>query len=362
MSSRSKPVATPPAGRRTLASLLLPAALLLLFPSLAHAQDPGQFRVCADPDNLPFASEDRTRQGLYVELAAALAQSMRRELTIHWWRNIYGKRMLRNTLLADKCDAYFGLPHGAELFGPRIIYSKPFLEVAYALVVPKAMTVARLADLRGKKIGVQFGSPPQFLLANLDDFQTATFLSAEEAMAALAQGQIDAAFIWGPSAGYYNKEQLGARFAVLPTNGRGMHWSVAVGFARNDAALRDLVDTHLARLDAAIADLKRKYGLPDGPAFDLTAAPEPAAGKEAAAGRVLFNNNCAHCHGPNGVAAEKRVDLRRMRLKYGAEAEHAYVKATRDGRTAKGMPAWKDTLSETELAAIKAFVDTLQRQ
>ena len=68
-------------------------------------------RVCADPDNLPFSSSGGGERGLYVELAELVAARMGAAPEYFWWRSYFGKRTVRNTLLSDQCDAFFGLPY-----------------------------------------------------------------------------------------------------------------------------------------------------------------------------------------------------------------------------------------------------------
>ena len=106
-----------------------------------------------------------------------------------------------------------GLPQDKDFMGPRLIFSKPLLQVGYALALPKSLTVASLDDLSGRRVAVQIATTPQSLLADRDDIQTVTFREPEEAMAALAAGQVDAAFIWGPIAGYVNKHRARQRLS-----------------------------------------------------------------------------------------------------------------------------------------------------
>ena len=56
---------------------------------------------------------------------------------------------------------------------------------------------------------------------------------------ALADGHVDAAFVWGPSAGYMNHTKLLDRFTVAPIAGDGMQWNVGIGFSSEQGALRD---------------------------------------------------------------------------------------------------------------------------
>jgi len=35
------------------------------------------------------------------------------------------------------------------------------------------------------------------------------------------------------------------------------------------------------------------------------------------AGKEIFNGTCAHCHGPDAVQSERRIDLRLLQNRYG---------------------------------------------
>lgn len=364
------------------ASLL---ALLLSGATASAGVDSSTLRVCADPDNLPFTREAKPGEpkGFYLDLADALGERMGRPVEVHWWRDFYAKRMLRATLLANRCDLFFGLPQGAELFGPRVIFSKPILDVGYVLALPPGAAAGGVDDLKGKKIAVQFGSPPQNALAVRDDVKAVTFLSAEAAMQAVADGAADAGYVWGPTAGYYNKVTLGGRFrfAAATAGGSGMAGKVGIGFTREHAKLRDEVDAQIDNLQPTIDRLKEKYGFPDGaetprrktegqpgaPALKAEAV-QTAKGAAPAAddarggqGNSIFNNLCSHCHGPNGEAAERRVDLRRLKMKYGDQFDEVFKTTVENGRPSKGMPVWKDILSGEEFTAVKSYIYSLQK-
>ncbi len=94
------------------------------------------FRLCADPDNLPFSSSNASKPGIYVELGQEIARSLGREFEPVWSLSYFGKRTVRTTLLAGQCDAFIGLPAGEGFMGPQLIFSKPFMTVGYALAVP----------------------------------------------------------------------------------------------------------------------------------------------------------------------------------------------------------------------------------
>jgi polar amino acid transport system substrate-binding protein len=364
------------AARRTLAVVLLS----VLFYAGARAT-PVRLRVCADPDNLPFTGADPRRQGMYLELAEILAERLGAQITYVWWRNFQGKRSIRLTLLAGKCEVYFGLPYVQGFMGKRLLLSQPFFRVGYAIVAPKSSQINHLDDLRGKSVGVQFASPPQNLLASQAGVETVTFRYPVEAMEALRAGHIDVAFIWGPTAGYLNLYQLQNTYDVTPVAGPDLQWQVAIGLPKTETALKANLDRELSQLQHTITRLAMKYGLPVSEPRPLQQgeAPSPPAavhptmpareGKDHALrhdtdavreGRSLLNQYCAHCHGPNAMSAERRTNLRRLHTRYPGTHDQVFYTTVMNGRPSKGMPRWGGALSEEQIWQIKAFLDSVQ--
>ena len=77
-------------------------------------------------------------------------------------------------------------------------------------------------------------------------------------------------------------------------------------------------------------------------------------------GRSLFNQYCAHCHGPNAIQGERPRDLRRLNLRHGREAARVFYETANRGRPDKGMPTWKGVLSDDTLWRIFTFLETVQ--
>ena len=339
--------------RRAILSALAGAALT----GAAAADQPVQqspvqsLRLCADPSNLPFSTSSQAAAkagtpGMYVEIGQAVADALGRPMETVWSLSYFEKRNLRTTMLAGKCDFAVGLPATEDFMGPAVIFSRPILSVGYAIVAPKGVRIASLNDLDGKRVAVQFASTPQSLIATRDAITASTVMDPEEGMRLLAEGGVDAAFVWGPSAGYDNHGSLHDAFQVIPVDGESMRFEAAIGFARKQKALRDQVDAVLPQLATRIVELEAKYALPRGaavrlaaadtqaPATDAAAAPSPAtpappstppaapesatgagdasaataasaSAADVAAGREIFNSTCAHCHGPDAVQSEK---------------------------------------------------------
>ena len=125
-----------------------------------------------------------------------------------------------------------------------------------------AFAFASLDDLKQVTVAVQFGSQPQLLLATRDGFRMATFRHVEEAMDALARGETGAAFVWGPTAGFYNKTRLAGAWKVVPVAGPGLQWHVVAAVRKGDASLKDRVGRALAELGPDIRRLADQYGFP----------------------------------------------------------------------------------------------------
>ena len=354
------------------------AAALLCGAAAAQAAQP--LRLCADPANLPFSSNapeavGQGAPGLYVEIGQAVAEALGRPMETVWSLSYFGKRNIRTTLLAGQCDLAVGLPAVSDFMGPRVIFSRPILKLGYALVVPKGRAVTGIDDLKGQRVAVQFASPPQSLLATRSDITAVTTLDPEEAMRRLAAGEVDAAFIWSPSAGYINHTALHDKFAVTPVDAPQMQWQAAIGFSSKQPGLRDEVDAALPRLDPTIRQLSAKYAVAMGPSLTYTdagpvqvavaeAASAPAHGAEAKGdallGKEIFNGTCAHCHGPDGVVQDRKIDLRRLEHKYADQMDEVFLTTVTNGRPSKGMPTWKDVFKQQDFINILAYLKTIQ--
>lgn len=366
------------------------AAVAMAAALAAPAVQAGPLRVCADPDNLPFSKADGPERGLYIELAELVGRQLGTPVEYVWWLTYNQRRALRNSM--DGCDAYFALPADADYRLRGLVRTKPFLDVRYALVAPPALKVQQLADLKGRRIGVLHASPPHILMATREGYTTSSYRDTGEALAALARGEVDAAFLWGPSAGFDIGRQFAGRWTITPVSGEGLGGGVAVAVTRDKADLATRIDKALVELQPQIRALAVKYGFPLAAPLPLsanhaaphrsavaaapatvpsawvvqatTAAPTaaPAAGKaDLGPARVRFNDTCSHCHGKDGASPISERDLRRLKLRYKDDWNNVALKTIREGRLDQGMPAWKGTYTEQQIQELMGFLATIQR-
>lgn len=360
-------------------------------------------RVCSDPDNLPFSKAEGPERGLYVELAELVGQRLNSPVEYVWWLSFNQRKALRNTILQDGCDAYFALPADAEYKVRGLDKTHAFLNVSYAVVAPPALGLKGLSDLKGKRIAVLIGSPPHILLARHEGYNSTSFRLQEDALDALAKGEVDAAILWGPSAGYENMKRFQGRWRVTPVTGEGLAGQVAVAVRASKGPLVAGIDKALADLKPDIAALAVKYGFPmskpvelaqaassSSAALAIAAGPadgpvRPAAGREwfvktagpaapaatnapAAAGpaetmegRSRFNNVCSHCHGTNAVTAVSERDLRRLKLRYKDLWRETAIKTIKEGRSDLGMPSWKSSYDDKQIDELLGYLSTVQK-
>ena len=365
-------------------------ATALMAATVTSSMAADALRVCSDPDNLPFSKSEGADKGLYIELADMVGQRMGAKVEYVWWLSFNQRKALRNTM--EGCDAYFALPADAEYKVKGLAKSNAFLNVSYAIVAPQGLTVTTLSDLKPKKIGVLHASPPQILLASKGGYTASTFRSQEEVFEALNKKEIDAALLWGPSAGFDNKKLFDNRWQVIPINGEGLGGQVAVAVSKDNPELKERINKALEELKPEIQQLTVKYGFPlqvplivnvrktDTHYAQSTVTPAKTgfmkvsdkpkqrewlvaeSGDTIAEAKSNFNNKCSHCHGSNGASPISERDLRKLSMRYKEEWKDVAYNTITKGRPDLGMPTWGGILPEEEIKAIIEFLVTMQKK
>jgi polar amino acid transport system substrate-binding protein len=86
---------------------------------------------------------------------------------------------------------------------------------------------------------------------------------------------------------------------------------------------------------------------------------DPASIKE---GQSLFNQICAHCHGPNAITGQSERNLRHLRIRYGNDMAEIYRSTVLHGRPDKGMPVWGEILDGKTIDMIYAYLNSVQSE
>jgi mxaJ protein len=253
------------------------AAILFCVAAAASAQTPpAALRVCADPDNLPYSHQDGS--GFENRIAQLVADDLKLPLEYAWLPDRRG--FVRKTMGAGLCDVIIGVPVAFE----RTLNTRPYYRSSYMLVEPAAHRSPpqdfRDPRLKQWRIGVQLvgddlaTTPPGHALvqagatANVVGFPIPGDQPAAARMVqALARGELDAAFVWGPQAGYYAMRAelpLQLHYVAPPDTlkDQPFTFAIAMGVRRGDTALRERLDELLARRRDDIRAILAEYAVP----------------------------------------------------------------------------------------------------
>lgn len=128
--------------------------------------------------------------------------------------------------------------------------SDPYMKNEMIFVVAEDSTIKAMSQLKGRAVGVQEGSSAQELLeaSELYEGLTVTLFGDNVALLnALAEGRLDAAFLDSVVA-YYFIASGDRAFYVLPGNLGEEDY--AIGFRKDDQALRDRIQEVIAGMNA----------------------------------------------------------------------------------------------------------------
>jgi mxaJ protein len=247
-------------------------ALAALAAALTSAARADELVVCADPDNLPYSRADGS--GFENRIAGLLAAKLGRALRYYWLPDRRG--FLRKTLNERHCDLVIGVPADAD----RALTTPPYYVASYVFATRSSLgAIASLDDPRllTLRIGVPLvggdagSEAPAIALAergvitNVIGFPPfGAEPAAQRMMAALDDGTIDVALLWGPQAGYFARRcahpVVLTRIADVgdaPTT-----FAIAMGVRRDDRALRDEIARALPALAQAIDRVLDDFDVP----------------------------------------------------------------------------------------------------
>jgi mxaJ protein len=251
--------------------------VLLLACTLAHARE---LRVCADPNNLPYSNA--AGEGFENRIVAVLARDLGASVRYTWWAQRRGA--VRNTLNAGTCDLVPGTATEAEITGTTI----PYYRSTYVVVTRADRGLGALSSfddprLHHLRIGVQLigddgaNTPPAQALAqrgivdNVRGFMVYGDYSDRAPQSpiidAVASGAIDAAFVWGPTAGYF-AARASAPLRVQPVRdriGAPMAFDISMGVRRRDQDMKREIDAALVRERTSIEAILAAYDVPTLP-------------------------------------------------------------------------------------------------
>src|SRR3954453_11337570 len=234
--------------------------------------DPKVLRVCADPRNLPFSNEKG--EGFENKLAELLAEKLNKRLDYMYFPQATG--FVKMTLGAHRWDVIMGFPQGDDL-AQGTTPSYPTASTLGTKPGSGLDEVATLEDarLKSKHMGIVAGTPPATnmavngLMMNAKPYplmiDTRIDSSAMAMINDLTSGQIDAAVLWGPMAGYYAKQSsppLHVMPLVKETSGPKLVFRIGMGVRPADQNWKRLLNRLIQENQPAINRILLDFGVP----------------------------------------------------------------------------------------------------
>lgn len=254
------------------------ALALISFAQAGAAAEPAatfELRFCAAIANYP--ASDRDRGGFDIELAELIADELGATATFTWTN--FDEIGMRDSLHAGLCDVVIGVTEGV----PNILTTVPYLNAPYAFVTRSAsdLSIQSLDDpqLRELVIGTYQAGLPSIALSNRGIVDNVVEIAAvvrrngvdadAPILAALLDGSVDVAIIYGPVAAAAATESavgldltpvtpeidFGARLLQLSR-------ILTLGVRSHDEALRDRLNRVLAHRWDEVTAVLDAYEIP----------------------------------------------------------------------------------------------------
>jgi mxaJ protein len=271
------------------------AALLVAATAALPARAPREFRVCADPNNLPFSN--KAGEGFENKIAELFARDLDATVTYDWLAMQRG--FSRKTLKTGSCDVIMGVPAHYD----PVLTTRPYYRTTYVFVYRAAdgPRVTSLDDtvLKHVKVGIHVigddyeNTPPAQALAmrgiisNVKGYRIVDDYSKpnppSHIIDAVARGDIDVAIVYGPFAGYFAPKEP-VKLEVVPVSqkvdsvsGIPFTYEIAMGVRKDDPQRAAMLDSLIDRERPAIDSLLARYGVPTLP---IDSKPPAATGQE----------------------------------------------------------------------------------
>lgn len=257
-----------------------------------RTEDPSEFRVCADKDNLPYSNDKQ--EGFENKIAELIAKDLGKKVVYQFWYDRLG--FIRNTLNARRCDVIMGTVAGNDM----VLTSKPYYRSGYVFVYRKDSGYNikdwDSPDLKKGIIGVVGQTPPsrpindKGLMENSRPYRIMRDLNLPPSFMIddLVKGDIDIAVIWGPIGGYYAKK-ASIPLVVVPApeyeavNVHGKeYWNISVAVRKREKERMGMIQEVLDRRHADIVKILDDYGIPHVPVVE-----ERKGGKKKAEGDAI---------------------------------------------------------------------------
>ncbi len=213
----------------------------------ARIQENGVLRVGLDPTFPPFETADGVPlQGLDVDLAEAIATDLGLAVEFVY----FGYDGLYDALATGQVDVLISaLVIMVERTGD-FAYSEPYFNAGEILIVPIDASIRTMSDLAQGRLAVELGARGHVEATiwerRLTNLTILPYNTADEAVTAVLEGEVDAALVDAVSGRLYLREQPQPRLTYLPEPVTVEPYAMVV--RREDERLLDELNDSLERL------------------------------------------------------------------------------------------------------------------
>ena len=228
-------------------------------PSLKKILDKGELIVGLDDEYPPMGYVDENGEivGFDIDIARATCERLGVKLVL---KSIVWDEK-ENLLNSGEIDCIWSAMSVTPARSASMNLSEPYLKNDLIFVVAGDSNIASLKDVKGKIVGVQAGSTTQEEIRASDlytSISVATYDSNIELLEDLHNGKVDVALVDSLTAYFFIKSRSES-FFVLPDY--LSEEKCAIGFRKNDSALRDRVQQILGEMkaDGTLGEISTKW-------------------------------------------------------------------------------------------------------
>jgi mxaJ protein len=271
---------------RLLVLVLASAICFFSLPAFAASPEGKAFRVCADPNNLPFSNNKR--EGFENKIAELFAKELGLPVEYTWYPQRMG--FIRNTLRSRqesgryKCDIIMGVPFNYH----ETATTKPYYRSTWVMLYVKGKgldnvktpeDILKAPNLRSLKFGLFGGSPAAdwVLKYNLMEQMVPYRLQSgaiedytgKVIIEDLLPGNIDVLFIWGPIAGYFAKQHPELALVSMQSENENnkdrnvaFDFPISMGMRQPDKEWKEEINKLIEQNQDKINAILIEYGVP----------------------------------------------------------------------------------------------------
>lgn len=266
--------------RLTLALLLGIGALALvgLRPALAQDSPPSPagpqstipaqripLNICANPEALPYTSDDATTPGFQLELYRAVVEALGRQNSVTWVYNRIAARYANcggwmSRIVTTNMHATRGQQLTAPYMGTGLVIvrkagaSSHFENLPALLAEPEFRKGARV----GIPVGAWIGS-----IVERNGVETAGYRGQLDIIEAVLSGEIAAGIVRREDVGWYQREHPGSLAVIeMYKYDPDFRWNIAMGLRKSTPELLAQINGVLEQLrsDGKLREITQKYG------------------------------------------------------------------------------------------------------